>query len=81
MDILARITDAIVNPLIVLLFGVAMVYFLWGVFVFVRNADNEEKRSEGAMHIFWGIVGIFIMVSVYGILRMFLNTFGIPSPF
>lgn len=79
MEILNNFVDAIVNPLIVLLFGAAFLVFLWGVLKFVRNANNEEARKEGGKHIFWGVIGIFIMLSVYGILRMVLNTFGIDT--
>ena len=67
MEIIAKIDDAILNPLIIGLFAVAVVYFLWGLVKFLQNQDNEEAQSEGKMHMFWGVVGIFIMMAVQGI--------------
>lgn len=70
----------IVNPLIVLLIGIAFVYFIWGLFQFLTNADSSQGRADGKRRIIWGLVGLFIMVSVYGILQILLNTFGITPP-
>lgn len=76
MNILNNIITFIVNPIIYLLIGLAVIYFLWGVLVFIRNAENPEKRSEGASHILWGIVGIAIMFSVFALVHVIENTIG-----
>lgn len=76
---LARLVDTIVNPLIVLMFAAAVVYFLWGVFNYIKGAASDSDRKTGAQHILWGVVGMFIMVSVYGIIKVALNTFGLGS--
>lgn len=54
----------------------AVVYFLWGVVQFILGAESEEKRREGQMHMFYGIIGLFIMVSVFGIMSVICNTIG-----
>lgn len=64
----------IINPLILLMFGAAMIVFFWGVIQFIYNADNENKKSEGKQHILWGLIGLFIMVAVYGILNLIIAT-------
>lgn len=74
---LSNINKQILTPLIYLLFALATVYFLYGVFVFIKNADSPDKRSEGAKSMMWGIVGLFIMVSVKGIINLILRTIGI----
>jgi hypothetical protein len=74
LDILA---ETILNPLINLAFAVALVYFLFGVYKYVKYAGSPDKRKEGSKHIIWGLVGLFIMVSVWTILEIALNTFGI----
>ncbi len=73
------INRTIVNPLIQFAFIVAFVIFLWGVAEFIRNADNPEKRKVGQQHMIWGIVGFVIMIGVYGILNILVNTFGIKG--
>jgi hypothetical protein len=69
----------IVNPLIILLFGLALVYFLWGLVEFLSNQENEEKKTAGKQHMLWGIIGITIMLGVWTILNIIINTFGITG--
>ncbi len=78
--LLNRIIDVILDPIIFLLFVVAFLYFLWGIFLMIKDADSNKARADGRSHIMWGIVGMFIMVSAYGIIKIVLNTFGIPNP-
>ena len=70
----ANVKSQIVTPLIYLLFALALVYFFWGVMVFIQNADVPEKREEGYKHMIWGIIGIFIMVSAIGIINIITAT-------
>ena len=67
----------IVNPLIALLFALALMFFLYGVFEFLANSDNEEKKTKGKSHMIWGIIGITIMMGVWTILNIILNTFNL----
>ena len=70
MNIIQKINDAILQPIIVFLFALAVVYFLFGLFKFIRNQDNEKEMEGGKQQMVWGIVGIAIMVGVYGILHL-----------
>ena len=76
---LANVGEQIINPLIVLLFALATAFFLFGIFQFVTNAENEEKRTEGRNHILWGVIGLTIMIGVWTILNVILNTFNIKN--
>ncbi|MDD5152981.1 MAG: pilin [Candidatus Pacebacteria bacterium] len=62
------------QPLIYLLLAGAVVYFLWGIYKFVAGQNNEENQEEGKKHMVWGIVGLVIMVSVWGILNFIQST-------
>ena len=78
MSSIYRLIDSIqvliLNPLIGLLFAIALVVFLWGLAQFIINSDNEEVRSAGKRHMIWGIVGMFIMVGAYAIVNILSNT-------
>lgn len=76
--LIERIVDVIINPLLALLFALALIFFLWGVAEFLFKFD--EKRNEGKQHMIWGIFGMFIMVSAFAIIRLLLNTFNISLP-
>lgn len=72
-----KILENIVNPIILLLMALAVVYFLYGVLIFIQNADNPDMRQEGYNHMIWGIIGIFIMVSAFGIKNLIGSSIGI----
>ncbi len=74
--LLQGILTNIVNPIITLMVGVAVVYFLWGVFEFVRNAESSDERKKGGEHMLWGAIGLFIMISAYGVLNLILGSIG-----
>jgi uncharacterized membrane protein YidH (DUF202 family) len=67
----------IINPLIYLLFGLAILFFLYGVVEFIINQANEEKKTTGKSHMIWGIIGITIMLGVWTILHFVLATIGV----
>jgi len=76
---IANVNRLIINPLIILLFALALAYFLWGMFEFLSNQENEEKKTAGKKHMIWGIVGITIMMGVWFIMYLILDTFNITE--
>lgn len=76
IDLIDRLKE-ILNALVPLLFGLALIGFLWGVAQFILQADNEEKRKEGRQIMIWGLVGLFVMTAVWGIVLLLGGTFGI----
>lgn len=77
---LAKFNDAILFPVITLMMAVALLVFLWGCFEFIMGAGEPSARENGKRHIFWGIIGMVIMVSAYGILTIAAGTFGLTVP-
>lgn len=76
---IANVNNQIINPLIIFLFALALVYFLYGVLEFFLNQENEEKRTASKKHMLWGVVGLTIMMGVWAILGIILNTLNIPK--
>ena len=76
---LSRVNTQIINPLIIFLFALALVYFLYGVFEFIANGANDEKKTAGKSHMLWGVIGLTIMMGVWAILGIILNTFDIKG--
>lgn len=71
---LSNILNFFVIPV---LLSVALVIFLWGVLKYVSSGDDEEKRNSGRNFIVYGIIGLFVMVSVWGLVAVLNRTFGI----
>ena len=76
---IGNVDTLIINPLILFLFALAVVYFLYGVLEFIMNQENEEKKTAGKSHMLWGIIGIVIMMGVFVIMNMILSTLGITG--
>ena len=76
---IANVDNMIINPLIGFLFALAIVFFLYGVLEFFMNQENEEKKTTGKSHMIWGVIGITIMLGVWTILVIVLNTLGISK--
>jgi len=69
-----KIFELLVQPFVQLLFFIAFIIFAWGILMMIANAGNEQKRSEGKQHMMWGIVGMLVMITAYGILALLGNT-------
>jgi len=76
---IANVDTFIINPLISLLFALALAYFLYGAFEFILNGSNDEKKTTGKTHMLWGIIGLTIMMGVWAILGVILSTFNIQG--
>lgn len=83
MDITAfldKVNAAIINPLLILLFAIAFLVFFVGIFQFIRNSGEASERDVGKRKIVFGLIGMFIMFSAYGLIHFVLNTFHIEHP-
>jgi uncharacterized membrane protein YidH (DUF202 family) len=74
--LMQSINRVIINPLIILLFALATVYFIYGLVRYLTSPENEEIRKSSKSHMLWGIVGMFIMIAVFGIMNIILTTIG-----
>ena len=54
----------ILRALIPVIFGLALVFFLWGLTKFIIHAADEKKREEAKSIMLWGIIALFVMASV-----------------
>jgi len=71
----------IINALMPFIVALAVLFFMWGVFQFVKSAGNEDERTEGRNRMIYGIIGIFVMVSVWGFVNLLDNTFRLDSDY
>lgn len=61
------------------MFAIASIYFLVGLISFIKDSEKPEAREKGKQHIIWGLTGMTVMVSVFFIMRIILNTLGIDE--
>ena len=76
---LNKVNDAIINPIIAVLFGVAIVVFIWGIVQMVAKSDSEEELKKGKQNILYGLIGMFIMTSVFFLMQVVVSTFDLDD--
>ncbi|SRR3989339_20691 len=76
-DLLLYLTCIIGRSVVPLIFALALVMFIWGVVQYVINSDEEAKKEKGRQFMIWGIIALTVMFSVWGLVRILGNTFGI----
>ena len=63
-----------IMPLLVTL---AALGFVWGIIKFYLNPNNEEKKKQGKDFMVWGLIALFVIVCVWGLVGIIANTFGV----
>lgn len=78
IDVLVWIKCLITSLFIPLLFAAAFVFFLWGIIRFMMSSDTV-KKEEAKKYIWYGLIGLFVMVSVWGIIKIAAGVFGFDT--
>ena len=86
-DLGSRVINIINGVLVPVLFAVAFIVFLWGAFkTFILGATSDEVKEEGKSLMLWGLIGFFVMVSIWGLVNIltgtiqFGNNANVPQP-
>ena len=69
--------DIINKALIPIAFSLCLVYFFWGVVKYLK-AEGQGK-AEGRSIMIWGVVGLFVASSVWGIITFIRTELKIPE--
>jgi hypothetical protein len=78
-DIIAIVIGIFNNYLNPILFALALLAFFWGLALFILQAGNEKKRAEGRYIMTWGVIALFVMLTVVGLIKMLQATFSIDT--
>ncbi len=75
--ILCKISD-LLNLVVPILVALGVIYFIWGVISYVIGTDEETKAS-GRQKIIYGIIGLAVIVGVWGLVKILNTTFGVDT--
>jgi len=65
----------IVRALIPIVVGASLLFFFWGLARFIWASGNEVDKEKGKDLMIWGIIALFVMISVWGIVLLLQNSF------
>jgi hypothetical protein len=70
------ITGRIMEMLASISLVFAMVAFFYGIALYILNVNNEEKMKEGKSWMFWSVIALFVMITIWGIIALLQKTVG-----
>lgn len=63
-----------IDALLGFITAIAFLVFAWSLIKYLTSAGDEKARGEAKQYMIWGVVILFVLVSVWGIVRL-LQTF------
>ncbi len=76
-DVGTFIIDTINSVFVPVLFAIAFIVFVWGAFqTFIVGAGSEDVKEKGKSLMLWGLIGFFVMVSVWGLVNILTGSVG-----
>jgi large-conductance mechanosensitive channel len=78
MTAFGRVVDPIISniiyPIVGLMFGIAVLVFVYGVIQMIIHGNDPDSRKKSQNTMMYGVIGLFIMVSAWGIIWVISNT-------
>ena len=80
-SIVNSFTNNIVNALVTLFATAALVAFFFGIvqYIWGMRDGKPEKVKNGNSFMIWGLIGLFVMFSVWGIIIFFQTVLGLQT--
>lgn len=76
-DFLDDVSAFINGTLIPLVFAIALLVFIYGMFqYFILGGSEEDNREKGRSLMLWSIVGFVAMVSIFGVVNLVAGGLG-----
>jgi hypothetical protein len=70
---------SLVNDALPILVGLALLGFFWGLVQFIFASGDPLKAAAGKTHMLWGIIALFVMVAIWGIIGFIGTNLGIQQ--
>ena len=67
----------LINQLLPIVVALALLAFFWGLAQFIFASGDEGAKDEGKRRMIWGIVALFVMVSVWGLVGFIGSALGV----
>jgi hypothetical protein len=68
----------LLNAIIPILITVGVIYFIYGIVQYVI-ADDEKAKEAGKNRMLWGLIGLFVIVTFWGLISVLGDTIGVDT--
>ncbi len=80
VELVQRATSIITGTMVPLAFALCLLYFFWGIAKYIRkDAGGDRAAEEGRRVMMWGLLGIFVVFSIWGIIEFIQKEFQLPQ--
>jgi hypothetical protein len=69
----------LLSDLIPVIFGIALVVFMWGIVKYIASQGSESGKADGKKIMLWGVVALFVMSSVWGLVSFIRDSLGLKN--
>jgi len=76
---LISLISRVISSLIPIVASLALLYFFWGLAQFIFASGNEVDSKKGKEMMFWGIIALFVMLSVWGLINLLSDTLDLEN--
>ena len=77
--LLQRLNQFVIAPIEMVIFAAGFLLFMWGLVKFMWNVGEGGDQTEGKQHMLWGLIGMFLMVSIWSVIALIDNTFSLGA--
>ncbi|MBP9710864.1 MAG: hypothetical protein KBD50_01190 [Candidatus Pacebacteria bacterium] len=71
-ELVNQIVD-LINSAIPVVVGVALLFYFLAIIRYISKAGDAGGKSEEKKTLLWGLIGLFVIFSIWGILNLFEN--------
>ena len=75
LETLLKSVGRLIDIALPIIVAIGLLAFFWGLVKFIFA--GEEAKKEGQHHMIWGLVALFVMISVWGLVRFIGNALGV----
>lgn len=69
---------SLLDLIIPIVFALALIFFFYGLAQFIRSV-SDKTIQEGKNKMIWGIISLFVMISIWGIISYIGDSLGIKA--
>jgi hypothetical protein len=69
----------LINILLPIVVALALLFFFWGLAKFILASGDEDAKDEGKRIMIWGVIALFVMASVWGLVAFVGNLVGVDQ--
>ena len=78
-DVVSIFMGFLMQGVVPFILGLTVIVFLWGVFKYVSAGGSEVKTNEGVTMMTYGLIGLFVMFAVWGLVSLVAPFFGVST--